>query len=122
MESEAFRKCAVGNCLSLTLKGSDTCANHYLPPSTPTNRWPYVPPDVAKALNSDPVRSPSHYMVPGSDLEIGDFIAHLPFYVGSAIKYAYRAGKKDPAKERQDLEKAIKSLQLHLKHLERIRG
>lgn len=54
---------------------------------------------------SDPVSHPSHYINPNG-AELIDLIEHLPFTRGSAIKYIFRAGKKDPEKEIEDLKKA----------------
>ena len=55
----------------------------------------------------DPVNHPSHYT--SGKIEVKDFIRDqkLNFSRGNAIKYVARAGKKDPEKEIQDLEKAV---------------
>jgi hypothetical protein len=51
--------------------------------------------------------NPSHYSAPGvSGVELIDFIDHLPFARGNAIKYVFRAGRKDASTELQDLQKA----------------
>ena len=51
---------------------------------------------------NDPVNHPSHY-------NDGNFIEDkkLGFHLGNAVKYIARAGKKNPAKTVEDLEKAI---------------
>lgn len=55
---------------------------------------------------SDPI-NPTHYAAPGvTGVELIDFIDHLPFARGNAIKYIFRAGKKDSSKELEDLKKA----------------
>jgi hypothetical protein len=55
---------------------------------------------------SDPI-NPTHYASPGvKGAELIDFIDHMPFARGNAIKYIFRAGKKDPTKELEDLKKA----------------
>lgn len=55
---------------------------------------------------SDPI-NPSHYAAPGiTGVELIDFITHLNFPRGNAIKYIFRAGRKDPSKEIEDLKKA----------------
>ena len=56
---------------------------------------------------SDMVNHPSHY-IDGS-IEVIDFIEDkkLNYHRGNAVKYLCRAGKKDPAKEVEDLQKAI---------------
>ena len=55
---------------------------------------------------NDPVNHPSHYCDGG--IETLDFILakKLDFLLGQVVKYVSRAGKKDPTKELQDLEKA----------------
>lgn len=54
----------------------------------------------------DPVNHPSHYCDGG--IETLDFILakKLDFLLGQVCKYISRAGKKDPEKELEDLEKA----------------
>jgi hypothetical protein len=56
---------------------------------------------------NDPVNYPSHYT--DGKIEVIDFIEDkkLGFHLGNAVKYIARAGKKDPAKTVEDLEKAI---------------
>lgn len=56
---------------------------------------------------NDPVNHPSHYT--DGQIEVIDFIEDkkLGFHLGNAVKYIARAGKKDPAKTVEDLEKAI---------------
>ncbi|NBW16490.1 MAG: DUF3310 domain-containing protein [Caulobacteraceae bacterium] len=58
---------------------------------------------------ADPIR-PAHYQ--SGDGDVIDFTNKydLDFTRGSAVKYIARAGKKDPATEAQDLEKAIECL------------
>jgi hypothetical protein len=53
------------------------------------------------------VNHPSHYNA--GRIEVIDFIEdqNLNFNLGNAVKYISRAGKKDPEKFREDLEKAI---------------
>lgn len=54
----------------------------------------------------DEVNHPSHYTQ--GTIEVWDFIVDLDldYLRGNVIKYVSRAGKKDPEKELQDLEKA----------------
>ena len=56
---------------------------------------------------NDPVNHPSHYT--DGKIEVIDFIEDKKFgyHLGNAVKYIARAGKKDPAKTVEDLEKAI---------------
>ncbi len=59
-----------------------------------------------QTAKEDVVNHPSHYKAGG--IETIDFIESkgLDYYLGNTVKYISRAGKKDPAKELQDLEKA----------------
>lgn len=54
----------------------------------------------------DPVNNPAHYT--DGKIEVIDFIEDkkLGFCLGNAIKYISRAGKKDPNKRIEDLQKA----------------
>lgn len=56
---------------------------------------------------NDVVNHPSHYT--DGKIEVIDFIEDkgLNFHRGNAVKYIARAGKKDPAKEVEDLRKAV---------------
>ena len=55
----------------------------------------------------NPVSHPSHYT--DGKIEVIDFIEDkgLNYHRGNAVKYISRAGKKDPAKEIEDLQKAV---------------
>ena len=57
-------------------------------------------------VEEDVVNKPSHYTDGG--IETIDFIEAkgLDFNLGNAVKYISRAGKKDPSKKVEDLEKA----------------
>jgi hypothetical protein len=59
------------------------------------------------APEDDPVNHPSHYTF--GKYEVLDVIEDwgLSYHLGNATKYIARAGRKDPAKEKQDLEKAV---------------
>lgn len=50
--------------------------------------------------------NPAHYQGFSNGAQVVDITEHLSFSAGSAIKYLARAGKKDPAKHVEDLEKA----------------
>lgn len=67
---------------------------------------------IPAVLDNDPVNHPSHYT--SGKYEVIDIIEDQlgadgirGFCLGNAVKYICRAGKKDPSKTRQDLEKAI---------------
>ena len=53
----------------------------------------------------------------GKDIECIDVVQHFNFNRGNAIKYIWRAGAKDPDKEIEDLEKAIKYLEFEIGRL-----
>lgn len=59
-----------------------------------------------KPVQNDPVNHPSHYT--SGKIEVIDFIEDqkLPYHLGNVLKYICRAGKKDPTKMLEDLEKA----------------
>lgn len=59
------------------------------------------------ATQSENVLHPPHYNT--GKIEVIDFIEDqkLGFHLGNAIKYICRAGKKDPNKTKEDLDKAI---------------
>lgn len=64
--------------------------------------------DIQKE-ESDPVNHPSHYT--DGKYEVIDFIESRDymkdFRIGNAVKYICRAGKKNPDKEKEDIQKAI---------------
>jgi hypothetical protein len=64
---------------------------------------------IAQALDymEDPVNHPSHYT--DGKYETIEFIERhgFSFHEGNAVKYISRAGKKDPTKTIEDLEKAL---------------
>lgn len=59
------------------------------------------------AKKNDPVNHPSHYTF--GTIETITFIEDkkLDFHLANVVKYCTRAGKKDPNKEVEDLEKAL---------------
>ena len=56
---------------------------------------------------NDAVGHPAHYT--SGKIEVIDFIEDqkFPYHLGNAIKYISRAGKKDPDKTIEDLQKAV---------------
>jgi len=64
-------------------------------------------PDVKFKKIKEAVNHPEHYS-PG-EYEVINVIEawNLGFHLGNAIKYISRAGKKDPAKTKEDLRKAV---------------
>lgn len=75
-------------------------------PEEAVRRLRTFPRDKADAPD-DPVEHPGHYTDGG--IEVIDYIEAkgLGYHLGNAVKYISRAGKKDPAKTVEDLEKAI---------------
>jgi hypothetical protein len=66
---------------------------------------------------NDPVNHPSHYT--DGKIEVIEYIEDkkLGFCLGNAVKYISRAGKKDPAKEVEDLSKAIWYINRRIKEI-----
>ena len=60
---------------------------------------------IATMPEHDPVNHPKHYTSHPSGVECITITRHMPFNIGNAIKYLWRAGQKDS--EIQDLEKAV---------------
>lgn len=76
------------------------------------------PENVSQGKN-DPVNHPSHYT--DGKIEVIDFILDkkLNFTRGNAVKYISRAGKKNPEKEIEDLQKAAWYIN---KEIQRLQG
>lgn len=68
---------------------------------------------------NDNVNHPSHYT--DGKIEVIDFIEDkkLNFHKGNAVKYIARAGKKNPAKEIEDLQKAVWYINREIERLKR---
>jgi hypothetical protein len=68
---------------------------------------------------TDNVNSPAHYAEGWSNgAEVIDITENLNFNRGNAVKYIARAGKKDPEKELEDLQKAEFYLQREIARLD----
>ncbi|RIV23636.1 DUF3310 domain-containing protein [Fibrisoma montanum] len=67
-------------------------------------------------MQNDPVNHPAHYT--DGQIEVIDFIEDkkLGFCLGNAVKYIARAGKKDPTKTVEDLQKARWYLDREIAH------
>jgi hypothetical protein len=90
-----------------------------------SSRWPFVEGDTSDIKHFDldnarwpegteapktefnNVTKPAHYA--DTKIEVIDYIEDKDFgyHLGNAVKYISRAGKKDPAKTIEDLEKAV---------------
>jgi hypothetical protein len=64
----------------------------------------------------DPVNHPRHYCL-DNGAELINLIEHLPYCRAAAIKYIFRAGVKEPAKEVEDLRKARWMIERELKRM-----
>lgn len=64
-------------------------------------------------MNDDNVNHPTYYGGEDSNFEVIKVIRawELGFSLGNVVKYISRAGKKDPTKRIEDLEKALWYLQ-----------
>lgn len=71
---------------------------------------------------NDPVNHPSHYT--DGKIETIDFIddKKLNYCLGNAVKYISRAGKKDPNKEIEDLQKAVWYINHYIEKLKEAKG
>jgi hypothetical protein len=63
--------------------------------------------EIVDTPSGDAINHPAHYNQ--GKIEVIEFIEDkkLGFHLGNAVKYISRAGKKDPAKEIEDLKKAV---------------
>ena len=68
----------------------------------------------------DMVNHPPHYTEHPSGVECIDIVEHMPFNVGNAVKYLWRAGHKGDRVE--DLKKARWYVDREIKRLERDEG
>lgn len=57
-------------------------------------------------INPDHYRSGPTHTVCGDPIECIDITQEMNFCLGNVLKYIWRAGKKDPKKHIEDLEKA----------------
>ena len=71
-----------------------------------------------KPANNDAINHPAYYT--DGKIEVSDFIAdkNLNFFRGNVVKYVTRAGKKDPAREVEDLKKAQWYINREIERLE----
>lgn len=73
------------------------------------------PIDAKDTDDYEDVTNPEHYRDHPSGVECIEITQHMNFCLGNAIKYIWRAGKKDDAVK--DLEKAIWYLKREIKRL-----
>lgn len=77
--------------------------------------------DLRRSGDDEAVFSPSHYTA-YNQVEVIEITRWLPFDLGNAVKYIARAGLKDPAKEPQDLLKALWYVNDHISKVETLIG
>lgn len=72
---------------------------------------------VTDVFHHDAVNHPSHYT--SGKIEVIDFIEDqkLDFHLANALKYICRAGKKNPDKTKEDLEKAVWYINRYISHV-----
>lgn len=58
-------------------------------------------------MSTDIVNHPVHYVSQSIVIEPIDLYEKLPFCLGNALKYVFRAGHKDGSSELEDLKKAL---------------
>ena len=80
----------------------------------------FPPIDFSNMIDSENATQPRHYKH-GDKYEVIKVLeawgVDKCFYLGNVIKYVARAGKKDPAKEIEDLEKAKVYLEMKINKL-----
>ena len=76
--------------------------------------------EISKEVKNDTVNHPSHYT--DTKIEVMDYIEdkQLNFARGNVIKYVSRAGKKDPNKELEDLQKGFWYLNREIERLKKL--
>lgn len=69
--------------------------------------------------HNDPVNHPAHYTT--GKIEVIDFIddKELTYCLGNAVKYIARAGKKNPDKTIEDLQKAAWYINHEIERMEK---
>lgn len=75
--------------------------------------------EITSQEKNDPVNHPSHYTA--GKIEVIDFIEDqkLGYHLGNALKYICRAGRKNPAKTTEDLQKAVWYINRYIELLEK---
>lgn len=73
-----------------------------------------------RGKREDKVNHPKHYNSHPSGVECITIVEHMPFNVGNAIKYLWRAGLKDGEADLTDYEKAKWYVEREIKRLSKI--
>jgi hypothetical protein len=91
-------KCGMNTHIDIYSKNNSMCSNC---------ASSYIEEDSAKNMQEDIINKPKHYNF--ATIEPIDVIEDwdLDFRLANALKYISRAGKKDPTRTKEDLQKAI---------------
>lgn len=99
--------------------GGETEASRVRCPSCHTGLITWKVKEVS--VKRDEVDHPSHYNQHPTGVECIEIVEHMPFNVGNAIKYLWRAGSKSAETHITDLEKAAWYCRREIERLERMR-
>ena len=69
-------------------------------------KWPFGEPRDTIEIKPEAVDHPKHYNAHPSGVECITVVEHMPFNVGNAVKYLWRAGEKPGVDAVEDLRKA----------------
>lgn len=124
--AEITRICGKSNCDECPLQNvtqhESSCSGSELPDIIIDRNYAILCKGEGAPAENDPVNRPSHYT--DGKIEVIEFIEdkNLGFCLGNAVKYIARAGKKDPTKEIEDLNKAKWYIERRIKELEEARS
>ncbi len=109
------KHCQNSHCVSCVLHDRHEELNYCF--SSVTDNDVNINYEILFGGKNDPVNRPSHYT--DGKIEVIEFIEdkNLGFCLGNAVKYIARAGKKDPTKEIEDLNKAKWYIERRIKEL-----
>lgn len=110
-------KCVKNNCVNYLI-AREGCSHGYSEMKKCVANY-YNRYEKAASKQTDNVSHPSHYTGHPSGIECIQVTEHLSFCRGNAIKYLWRAGQKDRAKEIEDMKKAIWYIEREISLLER---
>lgn len=69
-------------------------------------------------MTKEQVIHPAHYNIDGVPMECKEVVQYMNFYLGSAVKYVWRAGLK--SNEVEDLEKAVNYINFEINLIYRL--
>ena len=133
--AEITQRCVKSDCYKCPLhniaKNDTSCSGSELPDALIERNYllmfgiegaPAENEPSTESPENDPVNRPSHYT--DGKIEVIEFIEdkNLGFCLGNAVKYIARAGKKDPTKEIEDLNKAKWYIERRIKELKEVQN